>query len=107
MGSEPSAWVFPGGHIEVDEGLDEGSLRKFFEETGVKIETKRFEGSTERMYTYAGQDITVTPFYAFEAESTAHLVIFLSVSSQLCALKCPLNFSRLQSKPLLGSIKER
>ena len=37
MGFFPSAWVFPGGHIEVDEGLDEGALREFFEETGVFI----------------------------------------------------------------------
>ena len=35
MGFYPSAWVFPGGHLEVDEGLDEGALREFFEETGV------------------------------------------------------------------------
>ena len=28
---------FPGGHIEVDEGLDEGALREFHEETGVKV----------------------------------------------------------------------
>ena len=31
----PSAWVYPGGHIEVNEGLDEGSLRELYEETGV------------------------------------------------------------------------
>ena len=35
--SFPSAWVYPGGNIEVGEGLDEGSLREFYEETGVKI----------------------------------------------------------------------
>ena len=35
----PRAWVFPGGHIEVDEGLDEGALREFFEETGVEVKT--------------------------------------------------------------------
>ena len=39
MGSFPSAWVFPGGHLEVDEGLEEGSLREFFEEIGVEIKT--------------------------------------------------------------------
>ena len=65
----PSAWVFPGGHIEVDEGLDEGSLREFFEEVGIKIETHKIEGSAERTYTYAGQAIPVTPFYAFESQS--------------------------------------
>ena len=42
----PSAWVYPGGHIEVGEGLDEGSLREFYEETGVKIVTEKIEGSS-------------------------------------------------------------
>ena len=40
----PRAWVFPGGHIEVDEGLDEGSLREFFEEVGVDVKTIITEG---------------------------------------------------------------
>lgn len=31
----PKAWVFPGGHLDADEGLDEGGLREFYEETGV------------------------------------------------------------------------
>lgn len=35
MRSFPKAWVFPGGHIEVDEGIDEGVLREFYEETGI------------------------------------------------------------------------
>ena len=65
----PSAWVYPGGHIEVGEGLDEGSLREFYEETGVKIVTEKIEGSAERKYTYANHQITVTPFYAFESQS--------------------------------------
>ena len=50
----PRAWVFPGGHIEVDEGLDEGSLREFFEETGVHIRTKKVKGQSNRVYSYAG-----------------------------------------------------
>lgn len=41
----PKAWVFPGGHIEVDEGLDEGALREVFEETGVDVKTKIINGS--------------------------------------------------------------
>ena len=50
----PSAWVFPGGHIEVDEGLDEGSLREFQEEVGIKVETNVTMGRNERTYTYKG-----------------------------------------------------
>ena len=84
----PSAWVFPGGHIEVDEGLDEGSLREFYEETGVQVKMDKIKDSPERRYSYAGQEITVTPFYAFESQlesdpqqlekapRVAHLVIF-------------------------------
>ena len=48
MGFFPSAWVFPGGHIEVDEGLDEGALREFHEEIGIEIQTRRTEGQEER-----------------------------------------------------------
>lgn len=50
----PSAWVFPGGHIEVDEGLDEGSLREFYEETGVEVQVDRVDGGSETRYSYAG-----------------------------------------------------
>ena len=48
MGFFPRAWVFPGGHTEVDEGLDEGALREFAEETGVQIETIKTKGQAER-----------------------------------------------------------
>ena len=37
MKAWPKAWVFPGGHIEVDEALDEGSLRECYEEVGIEI----------------------------------------------------------------------
>ena len=53
----PSAWVYPGGHIEVNEGLDEGSLRELHEEIGVKVNVQKIPGQTERKYTYAGQEI--------------------------------------------------
>ena len=50
----PSAWVYPGGHIEVGEGLDEGSLRELHEETGVKVSVQKLSGQARRKYTYAG-----------------------------------------------------
>ena len=37
MGFFPKAWVFHGGHIEVDEGLDEGAIIEFHEETGIQV----------------------------------------------------------------------
>ena len=52
MGFFPSAWVFPGGHIEVDEGLDEGALREFFEETGVQVKTAILVDKEDRKYSY-------------------------------------------------------
>ena len=42
----PSAWVFPGGHIEVDENLDEGALREFYEETGIKVSVTYQQGQS-------------------------------------------------------------
>ena len=65
----PCAWVFPGGHIEVNEGIDEGSLREFHEETGVKVTVTKIKDQPQRKYTYAGQEIQVQPFYAFESQS--------------------------------------
>jgi len=40
----PKAWVFPGGHLEVNEGLDEGALREFYEESGIEIKVHRTVG---------------------------------------------------------------
>ena len=31
------AWVFPGGHLEVGESLEEGALRELEEEAGISI----------------------------------------------------------------------
>lgn len=42
----PSAWVFAGGHIEVDENLDEGALREFYEETGIKVSINYQQGQS-------------------------------------------------------------
>ena len=42
MGFFPSAWVFPGGHIEVDEGLDEG----------VQVKTAISVDKEDRKYSY-------------------------------------------------------
>ena len=33
----PSAWVFPGGHLEIGETLEEGVIREIVEETGIDI----------------------------------------------------------------------
>ena len=93
MGFFPRAWVFPGGHLEVDEGLDECALREFFEETGVKVTVHKRRGSAERTYSHAGQRVAVTPFFAFESTTrydardpkkpgpprTSHLIVFFKV----------------------------
>ena len=31
----PNAWVFPGGHLDPFESLEQGAAREVFEETGV------------------------------------------------------------------------
>jgi len=93
MGFFPKAWVFPGGHLEVDEGLDEGALREFFEETGIKVDVKKVSGSHLRTYSYNGTEINVTPFFAFESTTrfdnknparpgppkVSHLVLFFKL----------------------------
>ena len=105
MGSYPKAWVFPGGHIEIDEGLDEGGLRELYEETGVKVNVTRTPGTNQAIYSYGGHDVTVTPFYAFEAtrkydESdpqqprpphASHFVLFLKVRLPVKSTEVHLN----------------
>ena len=46
MGFFPKAWVFPGGHIDAGEGLDEGGLRELYEETGLEITVNRNRGNS-------------------------------------------------------------
>lgn len=36
----PGAWVFPGGHLEIGESLEEGAIREVEEETGIHIDTQ-------------------------------------------------------------------
>jgi 8-oxo-dGTP pyrophosphatase MutT (NUDIX family) len=38
------AWAMPGGKIEVGEHPDETMIREFYEETGLRVEVKRFCG---------------------------------------------------------------
>ena len=53
MRSYAGAWVFPGGHIEVNEGLDEGTLREFKEECGIEV-TK---DASDHSYLYNGHKV--------------------------------------------------
>lgn len=60
----PGAWVLPGGHLELDEDLEEGALRELREETGILIVPGKEPGT----YSYAGHDIgPLEAFYAFES----------------------------------------
>lgn len=34
----PNAWVLPGGHIDLHEGLKHGVIREIREETGIEID---------------------------------------------------------------------
>ena len=91
--SWPKAWVFPGGNIEVDEGLDQGALREIFRETGINVKTEIIRGSHDRIYTYNGQSVELTPFFAYDETSSfdvsdhqnpkppkhAHFVIFFKM----------------------------
>lgn len=38
MSQFPSAWVMPGGHIDIGESMEDGVIREIWEETGIKIE---------------------------------------------------------------------
>ena len=73
MGFFPRAWVFPGGHLEVDEGLEEGALREFYEEVGVEVKTRWDSESGCKKYSYGGQEIEVTPIFAFESTTPSDL----------------------------------
>lgn len=105
MGFFARAWVFPGGHIEVDEGLDEGALREFREETGIEIEVHKERGKQNRSYSYKGTDVIVEPFFAFESTTrynmqdparpgppnVAHLIIFFKMRLSVKCSEVPLN----------------
>ena len=66
----PRGWVFPGGHIDPDEGLDEGALRELHEEVGVKVDCRASKDAPKRrIYTYEGHEIAVDAFYAFESST--------------------------------------
>jgi 8-oxo-dGTP pyrophosphatase MutT (NUDIX family) len=81
----PGAWVLPGGHVEIREGLEIAGLRELFEETGLEIKEVGDE------YFYNGHKLsTPEPFYAFESCSpnklgskyppaSHHLIVFFKV----------------------------
>jgi mutator protein MutT len=51
--SFPNAWVFPGGHVELGESLEQAVVRELKEETGISIEINTkpfllFESTSDR-----------------------------------------------------------
>lgn len=64
----PSAWVFPGGHLEIGETLEEGVIREIVEETGIDIKQTILEDDTVH-FTYQDTECYLEPFYAFESVS--------------------------------------
>jgi 8-oxo-dGTP pyrophosphatase MutT (NUDIX family) len=84
----PGAWVLPGGHVELREGLEIAGLRELFEETGLEI---TIGDKTTGEYFYNGQKVSPPePFYAFESCSpnklgskyppaSHHLIVFFKV----------------------------
>jgi len=54
-------WLYPGGHVELDETPDEATCREILEETGLKV---KIIGSTNDALSNAGLDVKVlhTPY---------------------------------------------
>ena len=49
-------FALPGGNIKIGESILEGLVREFKEQTGLKVEEKRFIGIVEDMFTDKGDD---------------------------------------------------
>ena len=59
--SFPSAWVFPGGHVEKNENFFEGMLREVYEETGIQVMKN---GSN---FFYNSMECEVKPIFLYES----------------------------------------
>lgn len=59
--SFPSAWVFPGGHLEKNENFDEGMLREVYEETGIQVIK---DGNN---FLYHSMECEVKPIFLYES----------------------------------------
>ncbi len=56
----------PGGHLELNESLEEGVVREIFEETGVEIKAiSNDKGAIQ--YFHQGEECFLEPFYGFES----------------------------------------
>jgi ADP-ribose pyrophosphatase YjhB (NUDIX family) len=67
-GIEPGygKWVFPGGHVDRGETVEEAALRETFEECGVVAEIEELIG----LYSYAGRPVIVAVFRARLAKTS-------------------------------------
>ena len=73
MRTFPMAWVLPGGHVELNESLEDSVRREVLEETGIRINNSK----------------QLEPFFTFESNShiamgtksphSNHLIIFFKV----------------------------
>ena len=58
--SRSAAWVFPKGHVEAGETLEETAVREVGEEAGVEADTVGSAGTTE--YSTGREDVSVVYF---------------------------------------------
>ena len=71
----PNAWVFPGGHIEVGESLEEGAKREVFEETGLDVGSN-FEDKIEPLFIFesaSGMANGISPI------QKGHLIVYFKI----------------------------
>src|SRR5512143_810463 len=67
-GIEPGygKWVFPGGHVDRGETVEQAALRETFEECGVVAEIEELIG----LYSYPGRPVIIAAFRAHLAASS-------------------------------------
>lgn len=74
MNTFPGVWVPPGGHVELDESLEEAGLRELHEEVGIRLSniTSHMLGLWESVYPHTLE---------FGMPKRQHIVVYLAIKS--------------------------